>query len=39
MDQHGIQANFDPVKNAIIVNSVLYNALGGAVPAFLQSFN
>jgi len=39
VDQHGIQANFDPVKNAIIVNSVLYNALGGAVPAFLQSFN
>ena len=39
VDQHGIQANLDPVKNAIIVNSVLYNALGGPVPAFLQSFN
>ena len=39
VDQHGIQANFDPVKNAIIVNSVLYNTLGGPVPAFLQSFN
>src|SRR5580658_9037990 len=39
VDQHGIQANFDPVKNTIIVNDVLYRRLGGPVPAFLQSFN
>jgi len=39
VDQHGIQANFDPVKNTIIVNDVLYRTLGGPVPAFLQSFN
>lgn len=39
VDQHGIQANFDPVKNTVIVNDVLYRTLGGPVPAFLQSFN
>jgi carboxypeptidase family protein len=39
VDVNGIQANFDPIKNAIIVNSNLYNKLGGPVPAFLQSFN
>ena len=39
VDQRGIQANFDPVKNTIIVNDVLYRSLGGPVPAFLQSFN
>jgi Carboxypeptidase regulatory-like domain/TonB dependent receptor len=39
VDRNGIQANFDPLKNAVIVNSVLYNKLGGPVPAFLQSFN
>lgn len=39
VDENGIQANFDPIKNAVIVNSVLYNKLGGPVPAFLQSFN
>jgi hypothetical protein len=39
VDQHGIQANFDPQTNAVIVNRVLYNTLGGPVPAFLQSFN
>ena len=39
VDVNGIQANFDPIKNAIIVNSALYNKLGGPVPAFLQSFN
>jgi hypothetical protein len=38
-DQHGIQANFDAVKNTVIVNDVLYRTLGGPVPAFLQSFN
>jgi hypothetical protein len=39
VDEHGIQANFDPNRNAIIVNDVLYRTLGGPVPAFLQSFN
>src|ERR1700691_2988771 len=39
VDQQGIQANFDPVKNRVIVNDVLYRTLGGPVPAFLQSFN
>jgi hypothetical protein len=39
VDQHGIQANFDPKTNAVLVNSVLYNTLGGPVPGFLQSFN
>jgi Carboxypeptidase regulatory-like domain len=39
VDQHGIQANFDPKTNAILVNQYLYNTLGGPVPAFLQSFN
>jgi hypothetical protein len=39
VDQHGIQANFDPRTNSVLVNSVLYNTLGGPVPAFLQSFN
>jgi len=39
VDQHGIQANFDPIRNAVIVNDVLYKSLGGPVPAFLQSFN
>ena len=39
VDQHGIQANFDPTNNTVIVNDVLYRTLGGPVPAFLQSFN
>jgi hypothetical protein len=39
VDEHGIQANFDPNTNSIIVNDVLYRTLGGPVPAFLQSFN
>jgi hypothetical protein len=39
VDQHGIQANFNPQTNAVIVNKYLYNTLGGPVPAFLQSFN
>jgi hypothetical protein len=39
VDQHGIQANFDPIRNTVIVNNVLYRTLGGPVPAFLQSFN
>lgn len=39
VDQHGIQANFDPKTNSIIVNRLLYSTLGGPVPAFLQSFN
>jgi Carboxypeptidase regulatory-like domain/TonB dependent receptor len=39
VDMNGIQANFDPKTNAIIVNDNLYNKLGGPVLAFLQSFN
>lgn len=39
VDQHGIQANFDPIRNTVIVNNVLYRTLGGPVRAFLQSFN
>lgn len=39
VDQHGIQANFDPITHTVIVNDVLYRTLGGPVPAFLQSFN
>jgi hypothetical protein len=38
VDKRGIQANFDPRTNAIIINSILANGLGPA-PAFLQSFN
>ncbi len=39
VDVNGIQANFDPKTNAVIVNSNLYKKLGGPVLAFLQSFN
>lgn len=39
VDARGIQANFDPVTNSIIVNSLLYSSLGGPAPAFLQGFN
>ncbi len=39
IDSNGIQANFDPKTNAVIVNDVLYRKLGGPVLAFLQSFN
>jgi Carboxypeptidase regulatory-like domain/TonB dependent receptor len=39
VDVNGIQANFDPVTNAVIVNDNLYRKLGGPVLAFLQSFN
>ena len=39
VDQHGIQANFDPRTNSVLVNKYLYNTLGGPVPGFLQSFN
>lgn len=39
VDQHGIQANFDPQTNAVLVNRYLYQTLGGPVLAFLQSFN
>lgn len=38
VDKRGIQANFDPRTNAILINSILANGLGPA-PAFLQSFN
>jgi hypothetical protein len=39
VDANGIQANFDPATNSVIVNQRLYNSLGGPVPAFLESFN
>jgi Carboxypeptidase regulatory-like domain/TonB dependent receptor len=39
VDQHGIQANFDPQTNNVIINQYLNNTLGGPAPAFLQSFN
>ena len=39
VDVNGIQANFDPKTNSVIVNNNLYNKLGGPVLAFLQSFN
>jgi hypothetical protein len=39
VDANGIQANFDPKTNSIIVNSRLYTKMGGPVLAFLQSFN
>ena len=38
VDKRGIQANFDPRTNAVIINSILANGLGTAL-AFLQSFN
>jgi hypothetical protein len=39
VDANGIQANFDPKTNSVLVNDVLYHKLGGPVLAFLQSFN
>jgi hypothetical protein len=39
VDKNGIQANFDPKTNSVIVNDILYRKLGGPVLAFLQSFN
>jgi hypothetical protein len=38
VDKNGIQANFDPRTNSIIINSVLANGLMPAA-GFLQSFN
>jgi hypothetical protein len=38
VDKNGIQANFNPASNSIVINSILANGLGTA-PAFLQSFN
>ena len=38
VDKRGIQANFDPRTNNIIINPILANGLGPAT-AFLQSFN
>jgi hypothetical protein len=38
VDERGIQANFDPVTNNILINSILANGLKPAL-AFLQSFN
>jgi hypothetical protein len=38
VDKNGIQANFDPATNSIIINSILAKGLGPAA-AFLQSFN
>jgi hypothetical protein len=39
VDANGIQANFDPRTNAVLVNDKIYRKLGGPVLAFLQSFN
>jgi hypothetical protein len=39
VDQQGIQANFDPRNNTIIVNKRIYDTLGGPAFGFLQSFN
>lgn len=39
VDANGIQANFDPATNSVIVNKRLYTHLGGPVPNFLESFN
>src|ERR1700722_8736333 len=39
VDKHGIQANFDPQTNSIIVNQRIYKTLGGPAFGFLQSFN
>jgi len=38
VDQRGIQANFDPRTNNILINSILANGLKPAL-VFLQSFN
>jgi hypothetical protein len=38
VDKNGIQANFNPATNSILINSTLANGLGPAL-AFLQSFN
>jgi len=38
VDERGIQANFDPRTNNILINSILANGLKPAL-AFLQSFN
>jgi hypothetical protein len=38
VDQRGIQANFDPTTNSVLINSILANGLKPAL-AFLQSFN
>jgi hypothetical protein len=39
VDANGIQANFNPATNSVIVNNIIYKNLGGPVPGFLQSFN
>jgi hypothetical protein len=39
VDQRGIQANFDPKTDSIVVNDQLYRSMGGPVLAFLQGFN
>lgn len=38
VDQNGIQANFDPATNSIIINSILAKGLGPAT-GFLEGFN
>jgi hypothetical protein len=38
VDKRGIQANFDPLTNSIIINDILANGLKPAT-AFLKSFN
>ena len=38
VDKYGIQANFDPRTNNILINSIFAKG-PGPIPAFLQSFN
>ena len=38
VDKNGIQANFDPATNSILINGILANGLGPAV-GFLEGFN
>lgn len=39
VDAKGIEANFDPKKNAVTVNRLFYDKMGGPVLAFLEGFN
>jgi hypothetical protein len=38
VDKYGIQANFDPRTNTMLINSIFAKG-SGPIPAFLQSFN
>jgi hypothetical protein len=39
VDKNGIQANFDPATNSVILNNIIYKNLGGPAVGFLQGFN